>query len=183
MTFMQPQYRQLTTRLEAMDWLLPTLARLVFGGVLLVYFLNSGLTKLGEGLWGVFNPSVGAYAQIFPRAIEAVGYDVDALSAFHRVVVVLGTISEFVLPLLIIFGFMTRLAALGMVGFVLVQSLTDLYGHNRQAEAGSWFDRFADSAIVDQRAFWLLLLAVLIIKGAGPVSLDWLVTRRSRSLR
>ena len=55
-------------------------------------------------------------------------------------------------------------------GFVVVQSLTDIYGHG--AGAGAWFDRASDALILDQRALWLLLLAVLISKGAGPISAD-----------
>ena len=44
------------TPLERADWLLPTLARLVFAAVLLGYFWASGLTKLGDGLTGIFQP-------------------------------------------------------------------------------------------------------------------------------
>ena len=136
------------------------------------------MTKLGDGLFGLFSPSTGAYAQIFPKAFEAVGYDASQLGLFHWAVVVAGTLAEFVLPLLIILGLLTRLAALGMMGFVAVQSLTDLYGHGGIAHAktlGAWFDRLPDGVILDQRAFWMLALITLVIKGAGPVSVDgWL---------
>ncbi|MFN3992228.1 MAG: DoxX family protein [Tabrizicola flagellatus] len=148
------------------DWLLPTLARLAFAGVLMVYFWSSALTKLD----GPFTPSVGAYAQIFPRAFEASGFDPGRLGLWHRVVVLTGAWAEVILPALIVLGLMTRLAALGMAGFVLVQSLTDIFGH--KAQAGSWFDRASDAAILDQRALWLVLLAVLVCKGAGPLSAD-----------
>ena len=147
-------YRGITTRLEAADWLLPTLARLVFAGVLLVYFLNSGLTKLGDGFAGIFAPSDGAYVQMFPKAMEAAGYDSSALSFFHYLVALAGTWAEFILPVLSVLGLFTRLAALGMIGFVAVQSLTDVYGHG--AAWGAWFDRFSDAVIVDQRAMWFL---------------------------
>jgi putative oxidoreductase len=60
-----------------------------------------------------------------------------------------------------------------MVGFVVVQSLTDVYGHGVDAETlGAWFDRSSGALILDQRALWVLLLAVLICKGAGPLSAD-----------
>ncbi|MEM9968838.1 MAG: DoxX family protein [Pseudomonadota bacterium] len=157
---------------KSADWLLPTLARLTFAGVLLMYFINSGLTKLGDGIGGIWTPSVGAYAQIFPRAFEAVGYDSDALSAYHTFVVLMGTWAEFILPALIIVGLFTRLAALGMIGFVVVQSLTDIYGHGQTSELGAWFDRFANAAILDQRGLWIFLLLLLVFKGAGPLSLD-----------
>jgi putative oxidoreductase len=151
------------------DWLLPTAARLVFAGVLVAYFWASALTKLD----GVFTPSLGAYAQIFPKAFEAAGFDVAAMTLWHRLVVLAGAWAEFVLPALIVLGLLTRLAALGMAGFVLVQSLTDIWGHG--AAAGAWFDRASDALILDQRAFWMLLFLVLILKGAGPISADRLL--------
>ena len=157
------------------QWLLPSLARLVFAGVLLAYFWASGLTKLGPGLLGLIQPSVGAYAQIFPRAIEAAGYDITQLTLWHRLVVLAGTWAEFLLPMMIVLGLMTRLAALGMIGFILVQTATDLIGHGAWAQPdtfGAWFDRVPDSPIMDQRALWVMLLMVLVIKGAGPLSLD-----------
>ena len=154
---------------RAGDWLLPTLARLVFAGVLFGYFWASATTKLD----GVFTPSMGSYAQIFPKAFEAVGYDASQMGLWHRLVVLAGSWAEFVLPLLILVGLLTRLAALGMVGFVVVQSLTDIYGHG--AEAGAWFDRASDALILDQRAFWVFLLVVLVLKGAGPLSADRLL--------
>jgi putative oxidoreductase len=148
------------------DWLLPTLARLVFAGVLLGYFWSSALTKFA----GPLTPSVGAYAQIFPRAFDAVGYDPSQLGLWHWAVVMAGAYAELILPALIVLGLLTRLAALGMAGFVVVQSLTDIFGHS--AAAGAWFDRASDALILDQRALWLLLLIVLISKGPGPISAD-----------
>jgi putative oxidoreductase len=168
-------YQLLSSSLARQTWVLPTLARLVFAGVLVGYFWASGMTKLGDGIFGFLNPSVGAYAQIFPKAFAAVSYDSTQLGVFHWAVVVAGTISEFILPLLIILGLLTRLAALGMIGFVVVQSLTDLYGHGgieHAATLGAWFDRLPDGLILDQRAFWVLALITLVIKGAGPISVD-----------
>lgn len=169
------------SRLERADWLLPTLARFLFAAILLLYFWVSGLTKLGDGLFGIFAPSTGAFIQIFPKALEAASYDSDALSIFHHIVVISGTIAEFVLPALIILGLMTRLAALGMIGFLVVQSLTDLYGHggiDDPAVLGAWFDRVPDSVIFDQRALWVLLLLILVVKGAGKLSIDGLFAQK-----
>lgn len=154
------------------DWALPLLARLVFAGVLLGYFWSSALTKFD----GPFTPSVGAYAQIFPKALEAVGYDPGQLGLWPRLVVLAGSYAELVLPALIVLGLATRLAALAMAGFVLVQSLTDIWGHG--AAAGAWFDRASDALIADQRALWLLLLAALVLKGAGPLAVDRLLRVR-----
>jgi putative oxidoreductase len=147
-------------------WLLPTLARLVFAGVLAGYFWASALTKFD----GPFTPSIGAYAQIFPRAFDAVGFDPAGLGLWHRLVALAGGYAEFILPALIVLGLLTRLAALGMAGFVLVQSLTDVFGHG--VAAGAWFDRASDALILDQRALWMLLFLVLILKGGGPISAD-----------
>lgn len=152
---------------------LPTLARLVFVLVLLVYYWNSGITKLGDGVFGFLNPSDGAYIQIFPHAVEAAGYDTSQLGVFHWAVATAGTLAEFILPALILIGLFTRLAALGMIGFVFVQSIVDIYGHGLGAvDIGKWFDNSAISLILDQRAFWVFLLIVLVMRGAGPVSVD-----------
>jgi putative oxidoreductase len=170
MTGLLAVYDRATGQMDrAGDWLLPTAARLVFAGVLFGYFWASAATKLE----GVFSPSIGAYAQIFPRAFEAAGYDVGQMGLWQRLVVLAGAWAEFALPVLIVVGLFTRLAALGMVGFVVVQSLTDVIGHG--AATGAWFDRASDALILDQRAFWLLLFLVLILKGAGPVSADRLL--------
>ena len=166
--------------LNKLDWAVPTLARLLFASALLNYFWASALTKLGDGVLGIFQPSVGAYAQIFPKVMEAVVYDTSQLNVFHWLVVVAGTWAEFILPALIVLGLLTRLSSIGMIGFIVVQSLTDLYGHGaieHEGTLGAFFDRFPDAIILDQRAFWIFALLVLIIKGAGPLSIDRLLAR------
>lgn len=172
-------YQRLSAALERADWLLPTLARLLFAAILAIYFVNAGLTKIGDGISGLWTPSTGAYAQIFPRAFEAAGYDTSALGVFHWLVAVAGTWAELILPALIVLGLLTRLAALGMIGFVIVQSLTDVIGHGLSTEIGAWFDRFPDAIILDQRALWIFLLIVLVIKGAGPLSFDRAIRPKS----
>jgi putative oxidoreductase len=153
--------------------LLPLFARLTFAGVLVMYFWASGLTKLGDGIFGLVSPAIGAYSQIFPKALEAAGYDTSQLGLYHWAVVVEGTWAEFLLPLLIVIGLFTRLAALGMIGFVVVQSATDVWGHGVGGDTlGTWFDRASDAVILDQRALWVLLLLVLAMLGAGRLSLD-----------
>ena len=150
--------------------ILPTLARLVFAGVLCGYFWASASTKLGASL---FSLSDGAYAQIFPKAFEAAGYDSSQMSIVQSAIALAGTYAEFVLPFLIVMGLLTRLSALGMIGFIVVQSLTDIYGHGADAATiGTWFDRAADGLIADQRAFWILGLFILVVKGAGSLSAD-----------
>lgn len=160
---------------------LPTLARFTFAATLLVYFWASAQTKLGMGPFGFAMPSLGAYVQIFPKAMEAVGYDASQLALWQRAVVIAGTAAEFALPLLLVLGLATRLAALGMIGFILVQTLTDLFGHGALAQPetlGAWFDRIPTAPILDQRLIWVTLLSVPLFLGAGPISLDRLIQRR-----
>lgn len=83
MTALTRFYIALFAPLERAEWILPTLARFLFAAVLAVYFWVSGLTKVGDGLFGIFQPSLGAYAQIFPKVMENVGYDVTQLSLYH----------------------------------------------------------------------------------------------------
>lgn len=169
-------HNELFVRLQsASGFILPSMARFTFAATLLVYFWHSGTLKIGSGFMGLFVPADGAYFQIFPKAIEAAGYDTTQLGLYHQLVVVAGTWAEFILPLLIVVGLLTRLAALGMMGFIVVQSLTDLYGHGgieHAATLGAWFDRLSDGIILDQRLFWFFVLITLVLKGAGPLSLD-----------
>lgn len=165
------------------DFFLPLFARFIFAATLLGYFWVSALTKVGNGPLGLFQPSVGAYAQIFPKKFEAVGYDASQLGVFEWTVVVAGTMAEFLLPVLIVIGLFGRLAALGMIGFVVVQSLTDVYGHNMSdaKTLGALFDKTPDGVILDQRLFWVFLLCVIVFKGAGVLSVDALLRTRRRS--
>lgn len=158
-------------RLSAMaPALLPLAARFVFAAVLLMYFWSSAQTKLGAGLLGFLSPSDGAYVQIFPRASEAAGYDFSKFGLFHWAVATAGLWAEFLLPALIVTGLFTRLASLGMIGFIVVQSLTDIYGLG--VDAGLWFDGDPSSLLLDQRALWILLLAIPLFLGGGALSLD-----------
>jgi len=158
-------------------WFLGLLARFVFAAVLLIYYLNSAATKVGDGIAGFFSIGDNAYFQILPSVVEAYGYDASQVPFFPwDLIVFAGTYAEFILPLLIVLGLFTRLAAIGMIGFTLVQSTVDIAFHGVDAQTiGSWFDRLPDAAILDQRAFWVFLLLVLVVKGAGAVSLDWVL--------
>jgi putative oxidoreductase len=150
---------------NASGWLTPTLARVVFIAVLLVYYWNSATLKIDGS---IFSPSAGAFGQIFPKAAEAVLYDVTQMTFFQRIVIFFGTVAEFVLPFLLLVGLLTRLAALGMIGFVWVQTLADVTGHG--VKLGGLFDNAI--TLVDQRVMWTFLLLVIVINGAGPLSLD-----------
>ena len=55
-------------------------------------------------------------------------------------------LAEFVLPALIVAGLITRLATLGMVGVVVVQSLADILGHGVACgDLERWFDAASGS--------------------------------------
>ena len=162
------------------SWLLPTLARVAFLGVLFVYYWNSAKTKLGSGSYGWLFPSDGAYTQMFPKVMEQAGYSAANLPGFYWPIALAGTWAEFVLPVLIVAGLATRVASLGMMGFIFVQSYVDINGHGlAEADIGTWFDGDPYALIVDQRAFWMFILLMLVFKGAGPVSID-AILRRAR---
>ena len=162
------------------DWLTGALARLVFAGVLLVYFLNSAFTKVGDGIFGIFRVQDNAYFQILPTVVEQFNYDASSVPFFpYGLIVHLGTYAEIVLPILVVLGLFTRIAAAGMMVFVLVQSYVDIaFHHVDEATIGAWFDNVSGATIVDQRALWFFLLGYLVIRGAGKLSLDHLLRRR-----
>jgi len=166
------------------SWLLGLIARFAFAAVLWGYYINSAKTKVGEGLFGFFSISPGAYYQIALPAVEAAGGDVDAVSFVPwGLIVYLGTYAEFLLPSLIVIGLFSRIAALGMIGFIIVQSFVDITVHQIGAESiGALFDRFPDSLIADQRLLWLVPLMVLAIKGPGLLSVDGLLVNRYQQL-
>ena len=79
-------------------------------------------------------------------------------------------------------GLFTRLAALGMTGFVAVMSLVDITGHGVDvATIGVWFDEASGSLMLDQRLFWVVILLTLVLKGAGPISADRLLGLKERT--
>ncbi len=156
-------------------WFIELSARLLFAFTLMVYYLNSALTKVGDGLFGIFAPSAGAFAQIAPPVAEQYFYDTTAIPFFPwHLIVIAGTLAEIVLPILIVIGLFTRLAALGMIGFVVVQTIVDIAFHG--SPLGSWFNNQA-SELLDQRMLWIFPLLLLVVKGAGSFSIDALLQR------
>ena len=90
--------------------------------------------------------------------MENVRYDPSALGLWHWAVVTAGAWTEFILPLKIFIGLFKRLSALGMIGFIVVESLTNLYGHGLAGDAkfiGGWFYRIPDTMLMDQRLLWI----------------------------
>ena len=161
------------------EWFLSLAARFVFLAVLFFFFLNSAMTKVGSGVAGFFQPRFGAYIQILGENIMT-NYDmqVDNVPYYVDLIVYLGTYAEFILPILVVLGLFTRVAALGMIAFILVMTYADIYFHGVDAATiGSWFTRESGSVIMDQRTLWVLLLLILVVKGGGAVSLDALLAR------
>jgi len=127
--------------------LLPLLARFVFAGSLFLFFINSAKTKFGDHL---LSPSIGGYGQILPLKAAANGYNPAAFNWFDWFIVMAGTYGEILLPLLLVLGLFTRIAAAGMLGFIFVMTVVDVTGHG--VAIGYIFDRHA-TGILDQRMF------------------------------
>lgn len=159
-------------------WLLGLLARLTFAAVLFGYFWNSGLTKIGSGLFGIFQIQDGAYFQILGEpGMVAYEFDTANVPFYLDAIIFVGTWSEFILPVLIVVGLFTRIAAVGMMIFVIVQSYVDIAVHSVDAGTiGALFDRDSASLIMDQRTLWMFLFVTLALKGAGALSLDKVVS-------
>lgn len=156
----------------AEGWFVGLAARFIFLAVLFTYYFNSWSLKVGDGLAGIFRIKSSTYFVIAPWAAGG-----DA-GWFTDLVVIAGTWAELLLPILIVIGLFARAAALGMIVFIAVQSYVDIVFHEVGTEAvGAWFDRFPDSMIMDQRAFWIFTLLVIVVKGAGAFSLDHLLAR------
>ncbi|MHA1190094.1 MAG: DoxX family protein [Alphaproteobacteria bacterium] len=166
-------------------WFPGLAARLVFASVLLLYFYNSAKTKIGDGLFGFLSISDGAYFQIVAPVVERFEFDPSQVPFLpYGLIVLLGTYSEFILPTLIVLGLFTRVAALGMVIFIAVQSFVDVTVHGLEEKSiGAMFDRFPDAVIADQRLLWAFPLVYLVVRGAGAVSLDTLLWRRGAAAR
>ncbi len=169
-SFFLPPYK---VEMQAFD-LLALVARLIFLVTLFYFFWSSAMTKFD----GFLQLSSGAYYQIFPKAFERAGYDATAMSFWQDLVVYAGSLAEVVLPILIVIGLLTRLSALAMIGFIIVMSITDVWGHG--VEFGQWMDNSPYGLIADQRLYWLLLLLILFIIGGGWLSLDKLIEKARR---
>lgn len=155
--------------------LIETMARLVFAGLLLSYYLGSAMTKFDAGFLGLFPPSAGAFAQILPPIAEEFSYDVEAIPFFPwHLIVIAGTLAEIILPVLIIVGLLTRISALGMIGFVIVQTFVDVQFHG--ADFGGLLNA-QSGELIDQRLLWIFLLLVMVVKGAGKISIDHVLHR------
>ncbi|WP_282047061.1 DoxX family protein [Roseibium album] len=166
-------------------WLLGLASRFIFAAVLLQFFLNSAMTKIGgdkASIVNLFVPIDSAYIQILPKLFEAAGYDSSGIAFFpYGLIVVLGIWAEFILPVLVVVGLFTRFASLGMIVFIIVMTYVDITGHGVDAKTiGALFDGKPYAIIADDRLLWIFLLLVPTLKGPGVISLDWLFGRMYR---
>lgn len=163
-------------------WLLGLASRFIFAAVLLQFFLNSAMTKIGGSIANIFTPTAGAYAQMLPQMMEQVSYDTSQIAFFpYGLMVLAGTWGEFILPVLVVVGLFTRFASLGMIVFIIVMSYVDITGHGADAKTiGALFDGEPYAIISDDRLLWIFLLLVPTLKGPGVISLDWLFGRMYR---
>ena len=86
--------------------------------------------------------------------MEAFGFDPSRFGLFHYLVILMGILTEFLIPLMIAIGLLTRYAALGMIVFIAVQTAIHLFGHGVLEDPttlGKWFDRSSSSVLIDQR--------------------------------
>jgi putative oxidoreductase len=166
-------YTRLETKIDALGGrdVIGISSRGLFVLLLLPYYFNSALTKIdGFGL------SAGAFAQILPPIAEQYLYDTSAIPFFPwHLIVWAGTIGEFVLPILIVAGLFTRLAALGMIGFVIVQTVVDVVFHG--AALGMLANGLPNE-LIDQRLLWVSLLVAMVFAGGGKLSVDRFLSHR-----
>jgi len=179
-TFLKNSHDKIFKSIEYITegWFLGLFARFVFASTLLIYFLNSAQLKVGSGFPGALLPTANAYVQILSEKVfEGYSYNINNAPLFpDTLIVYAGTYAEFILPVLVVIGLFTRLASLGMLGFIAVMTFVDIFLHNADATAiGHLFDRVQDSAIADQRLLWCLPLIYLVLKGPGFFSIDTLL--------
>ena len=156
------------------------MARFTFASVIFLFLYNSALTKFGGAPFGL-GPGDNVFSQMLGETFWVdYGGDPSAVPAFMTPVAWAGMYGELILPILVVIGLFTRIAALGMIVFVFVMSYVDVNLHGLDAKSvGSFFDGDPGALIYDQRLLWVLLLMVLVVRGAGPFSLDAILKRRA----
>ncbi|MEI4263913.1 hypothetical protein [Roseovarius sp. D0-M9] len=163
-------------------WILSALglqARLVFAAVLGPFFLISAASKIGGSdlsmgpdVAGTFL-SLGAFYSLAPGQLDAAGGDAAMLPIAVLIAVHTLVLAEALLPVLLVIGFATRLAAIGLIGLVITTSAIDIFGHGAPPEVvGGLFDANPYSQILDQRLLWIMLLSVPAALGGGWLSID-----------
>ena len=118
--------------------------------VLAGVFWRSGRTKVDEGSW--FSISDNTYF-LFQEEYKGVPLPSDFTA-------VLATVSEHMFPILLVLGLFTRLSALALLGMTMVIQIF-VYPE-------AWWQ---------VHSLWVAMALVLIVRGAGSISLDAALAR------
>ena len=134
----------------------PSLAALALRLAVAGPFWRSGLTKW-EGFGRLSDSAVYLFTEEFRLHLPGreIPFPYPEITAF------LAGSGEVILPLLLVIGLGTRLAALGLLGMTLIVQLTVPDG---------WRDYHLP---------WAAMLMALLVIGPGRLSLDWLFTQRN----
>ena len=110
-------------------------------------FLKSGMTKTTEGL------------TLADQTFVLFEYEYALPIIPHDIAAYLATYAEHILPIMLIIGLGGRLAALGLLGMTAVIQI------------------FVYPNLWDIHLFWAGALLLLIAKGPGMVSVDWVLAK------
>jgi putative oxidoreductase len=81
-----------------------------------------------------------------------------------------------VLPVLLVLGLATRIAAFGMIGLIAMTVVIDIFARSAPPEViGALSDASPHDPISDLRLLWITVLAVPAVLGGGGLSLDALI--------
>lgn len=136
-------YRSAAARASHLHWVGLLAARLLVARV----FFMSGLTK-----WNGFTIREDTYYLFADEYFSKYALP----SALTNTFAVAASIAEIALPVLLALGFLTRAAALGLLGMTLVIQLF--------VYPDAWWN---------VHAWWVAVLLLIIVSGPGAASLDW----------
>ncbi len=159
---------------------LSLISRVVFAAVLLPWFLIGGVTRIA-GLSLSVGPdmaglplSLGAYQAWLPGRITDLSLGLPVMPMAAQAYVGVMVLLELVLPVMIVIGWRVRIAVPLLTVHQTIYWITAL----PMVPSGRLFDASPFDLMPDQLLLWAMLLAPLVLFGAGPVSLDALRYRR-----
>ena len=129
------------------NWIYVTLARFVVG----MTFFKSGLTKVDEN-YAVLGKTKSLFNDIYFKDLPLPEGVIDFLA-------VIATYAELSLPILLWIGLGSRFAAIGLL---IMTAVIQIFV-------------FPGSYVV--HGLWAVALLTIIINGAGPLSLDYLIKK------
>jgi len=119
--------------------------RIVLAGI----FWRSGQTKIADGHWFAISDSTYFLFETEYSGVPLLSPDLAAIMAAS---------AEHILPVLLVLGLFTRLAALGLLGMTMVIQIF--------VYPDAWWS---------EHALWVAMQLVLLVRGAGLFSLDRLL--------